>query len=103
VKVIICESDYGKDLIVDIPEEAVKGHYCLYIGARTGQVRRVRQKNVVACGWWDLKEAGLLEENGRINKKLFQSFDMILFAHPNRVYGPVRKLYENLIDVVRSF
>lgn len=86
--------------MIDLPD--VEGQYILYIGAREGQVHRVTLKNQVACGWWQLMRAGYIDRRGRLVPEAFKGFDCVIFAHPRRVYEPVRETYEKLIEAVRT-
>jgi len=98
----VCKTEYGEfGEITDIPEEAIRQN-CTYIAARNGQLTRALLRALQATGWWELKAAGFLDPRGRIISEKFLSFDIVYFAHPSRVYRPVRKVYEQLIEAVRK-
>lgn len=101
MEIIISDSkinDCGE--MIDLPQ-GLDGKHVLFVGAREGQVKRALTKHCVACGYWDLKNAGYIDDYNHIVKSKFKEFDIVVFAHPRRVFKRVRKTYQRLINKVR--
>lgn len=94
--------------IQDVPEHFLTGENPLYIGAREGQVTRVRKlldesgKKGFALGWWELEKLGYITEVGGINRGLFKSHGYVCAAAPERVVEEARFSYEKLLWVLKS-
>lgn len=81
----------------------------LYIGARQGQVNRMKElinKNKLggeSIGYWNLTgNPGYVTKKGKLNTEAFKKHDIVLFAHPDRVHEQYRKAYIAFIEEVKK-
>jgi len=95
----VVKSDYS-DIknITDVPDSFNEAKNPLYLGAREGQVKRVRKKGKgFACGVWELGEFGLLTPTGELDNTLWERHDAVFAADPQRVPEKFRATYEKLL------
>lgn len=94
--------------IQDVPDHFLTGTNPLYIGAKYGQVQRVRKlldetdKKGFAIGVWDLEKLGYLTKDGKLNTGLFKSHGYVCGASPDRVPEQFREAYERLLWKLKS-
>lgn len=81
----------------------------LYIGARQGQVERMRKlidKEKLggnSIGYWNLTgNPGYVTKKGKLNLEAFKAHDVIMFADPSRVHEQYRAAYVAFIDAVKQ-
>jgi len=81
----------------------------LYIGARQGQVTRMKEliesSKLGGCsvGYWNLTgNPGYITKKATLNLEKLREHDVIIFAHRGRVHEDFREAYGVLIDAVRK-
>lgn len=99
MKVNIVNSDYSDmENIIDVPSEYLESKEPLYLGARKGQVLRVRNLNHgCAVAPWELNDYFLLDSNGDLVTSSWKRHTEIFAVDPERVTERYRKVYERLI------
>lgn len=100
---------YGIQDVGDVNnKDFLKKKNPLYIGAREGQVVRMRKllddndKKGFALGVWELGELGYLNTDGSLNKNLFKLHDEVYCARSERVHEQFRPAYERLVEALRN-
>lgn len=106
---VMMEAEDGQLSFSDVhPVAFLNSKMPLYIGARTGQVNRMK-KNIEqnklggsSVGWWELAgKNAFVHRSGKINLDKFKEYDVIFFADPERIHDSLKKSYENFITAVK--
>lgn len=91
--------------------EAYKGteQSILIIGAREQQVERVqkllqdqkfRGRTIIALGWWEFVEYGLINTDGKLDTAFLCCFDAIVVLDRDRVDEKYNELYNLVVGTI---
>ena len=114
MNIYVCETSYveenGKLIFTDVSSiPFLNSVNPLFIGARTGQVNRM--KNLIALeklgglsiGWWELAgQNPLVFRSGKINWDKLKEYDVIFFADPSRVHEKIRPSFTAFIEEIKA-
>ena len=83
-----------------------RGKKILVLCCREGQLIRLRRLQInpetllLACGWWDAKEAGIVTEEGFLNKKELLNWDVVVILCRERIQDLYLPLLLSIEDIL---